>query len=431
MKEGFRHVEASTREQVSDREVAGYLGGSGNSEAKALLIASMIPSKKYSRSQLRDLLLTPQSKPGGREVWSIDISKVRDWCSDSLVPGGLIEEDKDGFQLTSVKANLAVALNGQLLAFSEEHPHIALMPFLGRASASSLSLETTIDGELKEAPPSPLTRYRLFKQLLSMPAPCSKIDVADAMIAEYPYQYRNNFLKTHVAALSSLGIIDSSMGENANTFTYQSEPREAQTIFRSPAALSMIEIMRSEPDKHWTMNMLHEVLRERGVVHQYFKTGLRQTDYIVNNLAREGYALKAFSPSEITVMGEQRKVLKSFVTIVDRLVSGDSDFIAEGKAKAAAIVSSPERFCRLLQKAEGRIADKTKTDPDKTKARAIAFLAANPNSTAVDVQEYLRDAHGQNLKIERVRMITTELCREKSIVVSEKGKVYRYSAAES
>ena len=202
------------RKPISDAEVGGLLAAIGNHEGKALLLLAMQAEQPYTRTQLRGVLKEQQ---GPKDRWKgMNESLPFLWCQHSLSPIGLVvkeivdpERGTVGYMKKEKGDELGQALAGHLLAFSEEHPEVSLNGFFGSTQMSPKRKVVEDQQEKDERSRAPLTRARIFAELVTTAVPIREADFARDFVEGYPaeYQDRSSSLRAHLKNLSNSNVI--------------------------------------------------------------------------------------------------------------------------------------------------------------------------------------------------------------------------------
>ncbi len=415
--EGFRPTDHEPREALSDQRLSKYLAGVGNNEGKALLLSLMQPNKAYTRKPL-DTLIQQQ----GEKIWSNNIPFS--WCRSSLKPAGFVEEKSNrpiSFMITDKGLDLGTSFAGHLLAFSERYPTVALNRLLGTTSTSDLE-------ETAQTPA--LNRLRIFSRLLANDQTLRQEDLMNFLTAAYPEtNYTTTIVSRTLDALRQAGIITyESRIEKDKAFSFyklaDNPPEEPPPSFRrrhaytqrvytrlTDTAISIRDLASSIPGS--TQDIISQVLA---------------------HLTRLGYAehegFQTDIQSAITLDNEQRVVLSDIVGIVEKFITLDPQFIAEGKQKAQAIVDDPERFNALMEKAYRASPNADRQKRQEAQREAIfVYLRANPHCTKRDVQRHLKEK-GIQLHINSIDRIMANLSRSGIVSTIFEGGTNRYSIQE-
>jgi hypothetical protein len=427
------------KEPMSDAQIGDLLAAIGNHEGKALLLASMKPGQSYTRYQLGSLMKEYRSKNGKMKI---DGSKSFAWCEQSLAQIGLVAKGDgiSGYQKTEKGDEQGQALAGHLLEFSEKHPEVSLYQLFGTTQSSSKTEgQEGGMGKLR----APLTRLRIFSELVTRDLPIREVDLSDAFTHDYPHDYNDNPLapiKNSLWNLSQNDVITyKAIKANSSFYFYRlanTMPDGEPPPYRRRHSLTrdVFTILR-EADREFSPKDMYEVLIDKYPEKRKL-TGFRSAvSGTLKHLEKEGYAegqgdFVLGQQSEIKLNDGQREILTDLVTLIEKFREGDPIFLAEGKAKAAAIVSDTERFAALLEKAKAASPNVNYASHAETATRLKALVVEAPGITRTDLQESFFERYGKRLGDANINLILRGMRKVGEIDVEKKGSKQYYSVVQ-
>jgi len=406
--------EIKTRESLSTQQTSSLLSAVGNHEAKALLVASMTPGIGYSSADLDRIF---ELRQGKYSVWKMKVVPFYSYCRGSFAPAGVVEValrdenlEPSRYAVTPYGAELAVAMAGHLLGYSEENPEISLIRAFGH---------------------SPFTRFRIFQELISGTLPTREADLVKKL------DKTPHLVGGHLRALRRNGIIS----------------YESSRIDEAYARFKLNSDRPDEPPLAWMKNVtftneIYRIVIENPVMELNADTILPLLVYrnpslmrneddkrkriaaVLSHLERHGYIKRLkfgfYQQSEANLTEEQRSRLEPLVAIVERFLTRDPQFLAEGISKAHQIVNDQRRFSALLQKARETSPNANEASSAETMKQIITILYSNPRATNREIQEHLRTEFDRDISTSAVARLTKILSSGGFISISDKGTGFHF-----
>ena len=420
-------IEASKREKMPEVEAGDIIAAGGNSEAKALLEIAM-QHGTYTRMDMHRLMLNIQLPNKG---WAMNKILPFQWCEDSLEPIGLVALRKFdsksgltvGYEKTEKGFVQADALFGHLLEFSEAEEQGSLYQYFGSTNSSS-GRQKAIDeivetkGVIKIKNRAPLTRCRIFYELLTVDRSITQNDLVRSLHESSPEAYSSDYLQieTHLRHLGKVGLIQHEwMDANTPVSFYhladdKSKAEPDLSIGNIPSTITQVyELFQRFPQEQWSYAKIQEFMRGN-----YGKDlTLSTISNIFTRLRNAGIIQRGEFGNErrtsVSLTFEQRERLLGLVTIVDRFIDQDPDFLEEGREKAREIISDPARVAALMRKAQKNSPQANNTSSFDTASRVEIIICDHPGCTTKDIQGELDRRFGQKLSLNSVFQISKRL----------------------
>lgn len=428
------------KETLNDAELNGFLSSVGNHEGKAALLASMKFGVTYESTGLDHLI-----QIGGGKVWSRRVPIG--WCAKSFAPIGLVARElidpkrgTVGYEITEKGINHGIALAGHLLSFSEKHPTIDLYNLLGR-TASRGKIRSQED--LPEKNRAPMTRYRIFKELVNSSLPLRAMDLYTSLHSIYPAEYPNkedigSLTAIHLRPLTTSGIITyKSINADAPfvSFTKTADPMAESSAAGGFFTNHIRAIVQRSESPLTYQTTYKEVLKHHPFYQKKDKgkvisrIAIAYHELIQEGIVRKEGEFSKESQSTITLTKEQYAALYEFVEIIEKFSQLDPAFLAEGRRKATEVISDPDRFATLMKKAwEASPMTGRKRWTDLA-PRIIAFIKNNPNCINEDIQTFL-EKQGDSYQRNSVNKLIRNLIDGGEIKVEKKGSKNFFSVPE-
>ncbi|HWY79251.1 MAG TPA: helix-turn-helix transcriptional regulator [Candidatus Sulfotelmatobacter sp.] len=429
------------REPLSDQQIGEALAGFGNHEGKALLVCKMGDPRGYLNTQLDKLISVDGKKP-----WSSSLAAW--WCTNSLIPNGLVEREHDPQKGSMVykrtkKGEELVAFAGHVLSFSEKHTSLALSRLLGSSNTAKKHDE---EAGIKKS--SPLTRFRIFSELVTRRLPIRQEDVIAALCHDYPGEYKHDAHATignHLTILAEAGIITYKSAARSTPYSFYrsvaSKKGELAPPYRTNHTLTeQVTLLLSDTKDAATAEEIYTALLVKHPTYQDKdkKALTNRISNVLAHLTREGYAEhEGMNPtmlSSITLSDDQRETLLAFVAMIEKFRTLDPTFLAEGRREAHAIITTRDRFATLMEKAYQASPHVQRTTRVETETRIISFLQETPGSTTAEIRNHLLRKYNQKLSPVHITTIIRNIRKLKnsSIITAdqETKAVRRYSLVE-
>ncbi|HVF69902.1 MAG TPA: hypothetical protein VNA13_05050 [Xanthomonadales bacterium] len=454
------------KERMGDHELGNLLAALGNHEGKALLSAAMVRRKVYADHDVHQLVI---SKQGDRKVWgNIDHGTTSNWFRGLAAYndiGTVLTDPNDGtilgYQKNKYGEEIGDAFVGHFLTFSETYPETSLYQLNGSTMSNSKPLQG--EGSYDEAEfrlRSPLTRFRIFSQLLELAKerddsveqlPIREVDLLNALRVAYPNDYSfgdegkgKQSITNHLQSLSQNNVLtyDSAESEKAYSF-YQLSKTPAEVppaSYKTQKKLTerIYSVLLESPESILSSQDLYErltVLYPEYVDISRNGFGGRISSVLVH-LKNGGYIkhvgkFKSDYQSEIELSSNQRQLLTEYVVLIEKFKMLDPQFLEEGRVKAAQIVEDPQRFSALLEKAKNTSPMANASRSEETKNNLRTIIATSPGITRRGLQRLYFQEHGKHLSTQRICTLLLEMRKEedeeKKIYVEKKGSTHCYS----
>ncbi len=353
------------KEPITDEELGNLLAAYGNHEAKAVTLLAMRGGSSplfYTSSQLNTRLNEVQ---GDNPGWNMETHIPFSYCDNSLAPIGLVVKDIVdltkgivAYSLTEYGETIGKPLAALLLDFSERHPGISLLELFGQTSSPSKGIITNKESGLVIKDRPPITRIKIFQELLTAELPIRAIDLKVLLGTQ-----NNGSWSTHLSELGKLETITYDFASAANgksTTFYQlspDRPNQAPTPSGSEIALTatVYEILEAQPTILFDNESICRVLLKSSPQLDDNGTLKRRVWNILSHLANQRYSIKSKlhegNLSEITLTSQQRGLLQEIVDIVDGFRNRDPKVWAYAHSLISEYNQHPARLAALMKKA--------------------------------------------------------------------------------
>lgn len=434
------------REPLSNAELGGLLAGIGNHEGKSLLLASMHPDTPYTSTQVHNL-----TSRDGVKYWNHAVPF--EWCGRSLAPIGMVTKEIIdpqkgivGYEISEKGKELGVALAGHLLAFSERHPEVSLSDLLG---ASHTPIKDTDENDEHKAKynknRAPITRFRMYLEIVTADLPIRKDDLVNALRDNYPGEYDSTGLKTmaskHLDNLATAGLVTYKKVDVDHPYvkykrTAEKHVSDAKQVDTPISLADRVHAFVTQSEGTFTIPDIFDHL-----IHIYPEYLDHSEAALLHDIGKHTKALSKSGSctsvgefqygtlSSITLTDVQRNVLSDFVSIIDAFQGNDPEFLEDGRKKAQAIVSDTSRFQALMGKARAHSKKTNAKDRAETGATIVSFLRENPRATSREIRDYLAK-YGQTYTIKNVLLIVGVLEQSGHLAREVEGNKVTFSLSE-
>ena len=422
--DGFsKPTENSKRERLPDEEMGNLISAIGNHEAKALTLGLMEPEHIYSSGDIHRRIIGAQGNSAG---WKMNQRGPFNYCQFSLAPVGLVAQelmDSDlkttGFMKTRKGEVEGDALAGLILDFSLKYPEFSVQDFFGGTPSSSKVQETSEGIEYKKR--APMTRIKIFWELLSSELPARKADFVNK-IGESP-----ETIQTHLRALGDAKIISYESVGHDKPYTYykasEDAPIEPPEPFKKYATMTsfVYGLLRDNPDREWTADDVAEEILKSPNFHASQEYATHYSSNVMNYLKQKGYVeRRKFGEdlmSEINLNDNQKNMIFDLINMLNNFQNQESSALVFGKRRLQEILGDPELVSKLMTKAKEHSSKANRTPHEELLGRILTIVSAKSNPTGREVQEVLL-SEGKRLNIGKVQ----DLLR----ILSSDGRLEKY-----
>lgn len=413
----------------------------GNNEAKAMTLLIMQHDRIYSGSELfREFIGAQGEKVGWRPNKSIPFQ----YCQDSLSPIGLVAKEAIdeqlttwGYGITPLGEREGKALIGLLLDFSEEHPELSLLQVWGSTNSPSKSKYIqTSEGEAEYKNRAPITRLKIFWELVTRQLPIRTRDLANAIGEDESKigHHLDQLLKSNIISYETIGSDQPYAFYKLSKERPINPPKQYKT---SPFLTKQIYdlFLNSDPSKQIAREEIADsLIQTTPKIEKVDKKSLQRTiSSICSYLAKENY-LKQVKygrdlQSEITLSDQQKATLLELVTLIDRFQRQDSKILEEGRRKAMVIINNPERVANLMKKAKENSGNANKLPIEEHANYFLSLIQDHTGSTNTDLYN-LQDRKPKLAK-GSIRGITQLLEKKNKVTVSREKNQKHFTAVDS
>ncbi|HZQ29620.1 MAG TPA: hypothetical protein VFA93_00900, partial [Patescibacteria group bacterium] len=199
---------------------------------------------------------------------------------------------------------------------------------------------------------------------------------------------------------------------NANSPTKDNEPTIApinryriyKFLVENANGVVQAELIRELANKNLDVHL--ESLSNKGIVTTRRWNGLRM----------------------IWLSQKQKSVVSEVVDIVDKISTGDQQFLIAGRKKAQEITGDPKRVARLLTKARETSPGANRIQSEELAETIEATLRLHPSLTNAQLRDYLSLDLARTLSKERIAQLTRMLRTEGRIRIAGKDRAFHYSS---
>lgn len=390
-------AERAERKKISDAELGNLISAFGNHEIKALTLALMKPGIVYSERNLNSLL----SQSSGENVGARMNKRAGfGYCEDSLSPIGLVTReaiDKDtnvyGYSKLAYGEAVGDPLAGLLLDFSLKHPDFSLQDFFGNTATSSTANDDS-DVDFKKR--APITRLKLYWELVTTTLPARSKDIADATGES------ERIVGKHLSALSDKGIVNyESVKQGGSRISYTlagNQPDSDPIPYKHNRTVTenIVAILRNSPNTQWT----HEEMRME-LADQLLMNGKtvpeslgRTAEEVLSYLANSGYAQRGIfsvsKQSDVSLGDHQRIMIHELISLLDKFQNGDPATVEFGRKKLAEIIANPGSVSALIIKAREHSSNVQRVPISESSDHLKMLISSNPDVTMDELWETLR-----------------------------------------
>ena len=419
-----------------DLDLGNLLAAMGNHEAKALLLVAMHEGVVYSASALHRLSLDRQ---GQLAAWRPASMTPFDYCKHSLAPIGLVAEEvvdaargTYGYIKTRYGAEFGDALAGHLLTFSEAD-NVSLLQLFGNTNTTAHPPD---DAEtVTSAKRAPYRRFRLFAALLRAALPVQQL----VLMRELDESHTT--LGSHLRNLARHGIVSYQTKHLGDSYVFYqlrpngppgpSPPDPRNRVLTD----QVLGVLRSQAAAVVTRDQVYATLVDMHMPRRSENVrGLKASiSKVLSHLERAGVVERGrFKPaiqSEVDLTSEQRARLTDLVNLCTSVARSEPSFLADGRAKAAAIVNDPMRVRALLQKVREVSPATNRTDTNALAEMILSALHQRPCSSVSELRDDLAKQYDKDITSDRVRQIIALLRTQGAVTVTSDQRPRRYATA--
>lgn len=417
-------------QELPEGDLFRLLAAIGNNEAKCLTLIAMGNGHIFSEGDLYRTMLNHQGKQTG---WRMGWRTPFTYCKDSLSPIGLVTKEAInpdlsvyGYQITEYGKQTGIPLAGLLLKWSLEHPDFSLYKMF----ASTGSKVQRQEPEDKKRAPE--IRYRLFWELVTNPnSSMRKADLTQGL-REDP-----TTIHDHLDSLRNMNVISYESRERREPYSFykfrEDAPPEPPTPYRRMTTLTIkvYDLLKENPDQEFSAEDLLTVLTQNFPEYKEKSFVLSAIRHIATCFEHQGYVgrkkYRKSLQSEIILSPEQREVILSLVSFLDRFQRGDPQVLQQGKEFAERIAADPERFSVLMRKAKEVSSFANKVSREETYADMLSIIQQSVGNTGREIQEKLGIAYDRRLNLRTVYLYLRELVQQGKLIAepTKAGKIYR------
>lgn len=483
VREVGRPVEQVGREKLTDEQMGNLISAVGNHPAKAITLLVMRDGNIYPRSDLHRAILFHQGTDMG---WKMDRQISFDYCSESLVPIGVVAKETlnsdlstYGYQITDYGKEVGIPFIGLMLDWAERH-NICLQSLWGKTSSSSPSMETILNdegGKSEFNPPSrksPIIRLRDAEQFplrqdfssdeakklnprpldrgsFKKRAPGTTLKILYELVTASDLSLRDvdfadrvkesaRMVSSHLKRLAESGLINYQAREANKPFSaYKlaiSLPTGELPVYIRYKQLTeaVFAVCQQHPDMYLTREDVYKMLpleiRER----RQSKTLLSYISGILGCLKRNKYVeSKHFdhkAQSDIFLTPDQRIILTELLEIIDRFQNQNPEIIARGRRLAKDIITDSSRVSAILRKAKEKSPNANSAPWQETMDHLAYLISSHPGATNQELQKLLEQA-GKKLSRTSVQTLTVILQEGNRVRATKEGSAKKFYPKDS
>lgn len=437
MREAFRSAQEFTEGKLPEEKIFDLLSSVGNGENKALELIVMKKGVIYSRSDLYKEVMNHQAE---NERWKMDKMLPFSHCQASLAPIGLVAREALsldstvwGYEVTSYGLATGMPFAGVILKWSHEHPKHSLYKMFGATMSPSVKHEQSLDKKR-----SPEARYKIFWEITINPNKVIRLqDIANA-ISEDPV-----FTRQHLVSLRRDGVISYETIEHGKPFSYfrlkEASPDQNPKHYATYKTLStkiydlLNQAFRQENNDYLSVEQIANYLVQKYPEYNDLerKSLSGRIVAISSHLEKQGYVERRMFgfgfQSELNLLDEQREAIVSLITHIEKFKNGDRQTIEQGRSFAQRVVNDPNLYSELMLKAKGASPFANKTNRQDVQSYLASILQDHPNSTATQIQQFLKEDYDKRLTTNAIRKLLSTLLEDKKITFekTKSGHVYR------
>lgn len=429
--------EGTIKEKLSDEEMGNLLSAFGNSEAKGITLGTMRDGNIYSKGNLHRAVINIQGEEKG---WEMNRGTPIYYCKDSLSPIGLVTRETInadlsvfGYQITEYGKRVGLPLAGLLLDFSQRH-NIPLKHLFGISQSSSNNVETILtqegeEGEFRKR--SPMTRFKIFYELITGTLPIKEVDLMQAI------RESHTLSSSHLIPLAENGIIKfESRGYNKpySYYKYSSTApqEEPKSLKRAKTLTSNIyQILKGNQNKYFSArdvyNLLPEEIRKNWIEEHLINQITSTFSYF---LSKKYCEIKQFSKdtqTDIDLSYDQAAMLTALIEIIDRFQNQDPEIIMRGRQLLEAILADPHAISSLLRRTKTASNYANSLPRTETVTLINSLLQSHPEGLGIyQIQELIEKDSGRKLATRTIHDLTGSLEKSGSVFSKREGKAKRF-----
>lgn len=385
---GYRPVDLTPRQEVVRREaltseaIGSLVAGIGNHEGKAIAFGLMEEGTSYKGRLLQRTL---RDAHGGHEGWDLAHTVLVGYCRDSFKQAGIVGETSEGYKKNEYGEEVGDAFAGLVLDFSLKHPDFSLIDFFSQRQSTPRSSDEDVNR-------APITRMRIFWELLTRDLPLKNDDIAVAV------KQRRNVVARHLHALDEKGVITyTAIPHNGLRSVYKYKPELSDVVPKylareMPASEFSYNLLRDNPEKEFTLEEVASLYFEHQGKQPGTITKIQRDRFsnILSNLERQGI-LEVNDTSIADLTDTQKDVVFELVTMLDGFQSQDPNLITYGKKRLTEIISNPELVAQLLLKARKHSPNgESRSSGVERGIDILERVQANPLSSSNSIFDSLR-----------------------------------------
>lgn len=436
MKEVFRPERLEepnrTEGELPESKIYDLLSSIGNAENKALTLLVMKKGVIYSRIALYQEVMNHQDQS---KKWKMDNIVPFKHCEMSLSPIGLVTREAIlpdgtawGYEITDYGLTTGFDFAGALLKWSFEHPNFSLYKMFTSTNSSSIK---NVQSQNKERAQG--TRLKIFWEIVSNPSKrIRQVDIVNEIKKE------TSIVEHHLYNLHRDGLISydaTRRGEPVSCYRIKDATldKEPEPYGKEKLLPSRIYSIIKQNNGYVTVEQAQDLLVGEYREYKEEKPLILNSriSNVLSSLETQGYIEREkFSMefrSELTLSEEQKEVIASLVTLIDRFQKGDSQTIAEGRAFAQRVVNNPQLFSELMLKARDASPFANKTDKETMLNSILAIVQQYPDTLQYYIREKLQEDYYKKLGNAAVRKYLISLVQTGKIerTPTKYGYTYR------
>ncbi len=384
----------------------------GNHEAKAIVLGGMQPGNSYGASELhRDLFLAPQ---GDDPVHVGSPTTQLDYCTQSLEPAGVVRRAPTTtlqYRLTPLGGKEGKAFAGHVLSMSLEAGELGLKALYG--------LSRTSRGKASRPP---MDRLRILRMLLDDDG-LHTADIQRELGLNATTTMNNLNRMDDDGVIEYTGIDGGDIGDHI-IYGLPDSPSPVSKGSKEGSMPGMIQetinALIEEGRSACSLTDLRRMLAQR-----YPDGGLDLPDRqkyamaVMNDLVKAGYVTKGpmegAQKSVITLRDTARPVVARAVAIADGMMSGEKEFLREGRDLLEGIIED-ERQVRTLVAKAFRDSPTANRIPLEERLSAVRSVLVDGPVSSSEAAARLKDEHGMTASSAKQ---TLKLMRDTGQAVSE------------
>lgn len=304
-------------------------------------------------------------------------------------------------------------LGGLLLDFSLRYPQFSLQDIFD-ITASIAELQE-IEGGFDYRKRAPITRLKIFWELVTSPLPIRTSDLAQSI------REPGSIIGRHLTSLSEKGLLLYEVVAYGEPKTYfrlkeKQPPYTPQTVgTETLLTQSIYQILQQNPNQNLTIESIREAylsIHPESMKLPKIRLEARLSG-ILSAFAKQGYVERgmfgAEKQSEVNLNDEQRQMILDLVILLDQFQNQEPEILAYGRKCMLEITADPEKVSILMRKAREHSYHTRAVPKEQSIATILTIISQHLDLTITQIREMLTHQQDRSLGKRYIRQLLQSL----------------------